>query len=60
MMSKIYGVAIALLIVATILLITAAAAPNILTEGRRDRDERLPRPGVRLRGPHLHLRYLGQ
>jgi type II secretory pathway pseudopilin PulG len=36
-----YTLLIALLIVATILLITAAAAPNILTEGRRDRDEEM-------------------
>ena len=33
-----YTVLIALLLVATILLITAAAAPNIYTEGRRERD----------------------
>lgn len=36
-----YTLLIALLIVATILLITAAAAPNIFTEGRRDRDEEM-------------------
>jgi len=36
-----YTLLIALLIVATILLITAAAAPNIYVEGRRDRDEEM-------------------
>jgi type II secretory pathway pseudopilin PulG len=36
-----YTLLIALLIVATILLITAAAAPNIFTEGRRERDEEM-------------------
>src|ERR1700728_617741 len=36
-----YTLLIALLLVATILLITAAAAPNIFTEGRRERDEEM-------------------
>jgi type II secretory pathway pseudopilin PulG len=36
-----YTLLIALLIVATILLITAAAAPNIYIEGRRERDEEM-------------------
>jgi hypothetical protein len=38
-----YTLLIALLLVATILLITAAAAPNIFTEGRRERDEQYTR-----------------
>jgi len=36
-----YTLLIALLLVATILLITAAAAPNMFTEGRRERDEEM-------------------